>query len=220
MTYTAPILTVDTVVFQIIEARLCVLVITRTNPPFQGRPALPGGYISLGETTHVALQRVLADKAGIQSSVLPLIEQLYTFDTVARDPRGHAVSVTYMALGRDVLLAAHASLHQPRFVPVDVLPDLAFDHAQIVAYAGERLKNKISYTNAIYALLPEVFTLSQLQQAYEAILARPLDKRNFRKKIMSLDMIAETPQMYRDGAHRPARLYRFVHTTLTDMAMF
>ncbi len=220
MTYTAPILTVDTVVFQIIDGRLCVLVITRTNPPFQDWPALPGGYISLGETTHVALQRVLADKAGTQSTAFPLIEQLYTFDTVARDPRGHAVSVTYMALGRDVMLADSASPHQPRFVPVDALPDLAFDHAQIVAYAGERLKNKISYTNAIYALLPDVFTLSQLQQAYEAILARPLDKRNFRKKIMSLDMIAETPQMYRDGAHRPARLYRFVHTTLTDTAMF
>ncbi len=220
MTYTAPILTVDTVVFQIIETRLCVLLITRTNPPFQGRLALPGGYISLGETTHIALQRVLAEKAGLQRDTLRLIEQLYTFDTVARDPRGHAVSVTYMALGRDLVLDTEAAVHQPRFVPVDALPDIAFDHADIVAYAVERLKNKISYTNAIYALMPDVFTLSQLQQAYEAILARPLDKRNFRKKIISLDMIAETPQMYRDGAHRPARLYRFVHTTLTDTAMF
>ncbi|MFM7680186.1 MAG: NUDIX hydrolase [Roseiflexaceae bacterium] len=220
MTYTAPILTVDTVVFQLIEARLCVLLITRTNPPFQGRRALPGGYISLGETTHEALQRVLADKAGIERTTLPLIEQLYTFDTVARDPRGHAVSVAYMALGRDVVLDARAALHQPQFVPVDALPDIAFDHAQIVAYACERLRNKISYTNAIFALLPDYFTLSQLQQAYEAILARPLDKRNFRKKSMSLAMIAETPQMYRDGAHRPARLYRFVHATLTDTAMF
>jgi len=182
MTYTAPILTVDTVVFQMVDARLCVLLITRTNPPFQGRRALPGGYISLGETTHEALQRVLSDKAGIECTTLPLIEQ--------------------------------------QFVPVDALPDIAFDHAQIVAYACERLRNKISYTNAIFALLPDYFTLSQLQQAYEAILARPLDKRNFRKKIMSLAMIAETPQMYRDDAHRPARLYRFVHTTLTDTAMF
>lgn len=220
MTYTAPILTVDTVVFQIIEAQLCVLLVVRTNPPFQGWYALPGGYISLGETTHDAFQRVLAEKAGLHSDTLPLVEQLYTFDTVARDPRGHAVSVTYMALGRDLLPEEHASDHQPQFVAVQNLPDIAFDHADIVAYACERLKNKISYTNAIFALLPDMFTLSQLQQTYEAILGRMLDKRNFRKKIMSLDMIVETDHMYRDGAHRPARLYRFVHTMLTDTAMF
>lgn len=220
MTYTAPILTVDTVVFQIIEARLCVLLITRTHDPFQGWSALPGGYISLGETTLAALQRVLADKAGLQSTALGLTEQLYTFDTVARDPRGHAVSVTYMALGRDLQPDPVADGHHPRFVPVDELPEIAFDHADIIAYACARLRNKMSYTNAVFALLPDVFTLSQLQQSYEAILGRTLDKRNFRKKIMSLDMIAETPQMYRDGAHRPARLYRFVHATLTDTAMF
>jgi 8-oxo-dGTP diphosphatase len=125
-----------------------------------------------------------------------------------------------MALGRDLYPQIPTVVHQPQFVAVSALPEIAFDHASIVAYACERLKNKISYTNAIFALLPELFTLSQLQQAYEAILGRVLDKRNFRKKIMSLDMIAETTQMYRDGAHRPARLYRFAHTTLTDTAMF
>jgi len=100
------------------------------------------------------------------------------------------------------------------------LPEIAFDHAQIIQYAHERLKSKISYTNAIYALLPELFTLSQLQGAYEAVLSHPLDKRNFRKKILGLEIIYETDQTFRDGAHRPARLYRFNTQVVTNISSF
>jgi 8-oxo-dGTP diphosphatase len=142
------------VVFQLVQQKLAVLLITRMNQPFAGIHALPGGYVSAGETTFAAMTRIVHAKAGILLDHCGVVEQLYTFDTIARDPRGHAVSVTYMALGRDISPQLHNDTHHPQFFPIDALPEIAFDHAQIIQYAHERLKNKISYTNAIYALLP------------------------------------------------------------------
>ena len=219
-TYSSPIVTVDSVVFQLIHQKLAVLLIARTNQPFAGIHALPGGYVSAGETTLTAMTRIVQAKAGITLADCDVVEQLYTFDTVARDPRGHAVSVTYMALGRDIRPQIRHDTHHPQFFTIDALPEIAFDHAQIIQYAHERLKSKISYTNAIYALLPELFTLSQLQSAYEAVVSHPLDKRNFRKKILGLEIIHETNQTFRDGAHRPARLYRFNTQVLTNINEF
>ncbi len=207
--YKAPTLTVDCVIFQLISGKLHVLVIKRASEPFAGRWALPGGYCWAGETTHDALARIIKSKSGITTSDLDHIEQLYTFDTVARDPRGHAVSVTYMGLGRGIILAEEATGHTPRFTLIDELPELAFDHAEIVAYAHKRLVSRINDTNGIFALLPEEFTLSQLQQAYEVIIGKQLDKRNFRKKYLSLNLIHATDRMFQEGAHRPARMYRF-----------
>lgn len=208
-TYIPPIVTVDGVIFQIINNRLSVLLIQRTNQPFKGQFALPGGYNGAGQTTRECLTSVLAKKAGITSKQLKLVEQLYTFDTVARDPRGHAVSITYMALGKDIVPTASDTTQQPEFYPVDDLPELAYDHADIIKYARERLGAKITYTNAVFALLDPLFTLTQLQSTYEAIFGRELDKRNFRKKFLSLDLIRETDEYLRDGAHRPARLFAF-----------
>ncbi len=207
--YTPPILTADAVVLQLINDRLCVLLVQRLRAPFRGAYALPGGYNAAGETTIDCFARILEKKAGVQQSQLRLVEQLYTFDTVARDPRGHAVSVTYMALGKDIVPVASDTTESPEFYPIDDLPALAYDHADIITYAHERLKAKITYTNAVYALLDPLFTLTQLQKAYEAILGHELDKRNFRKKFLSLDLVRETGERYREGAHRPARLYTF-----------
>lgn len=207
--YTPPILTADAVVLQLINDRLCVLLVQRLRAPFRGAYALPGGYNAAGETTTDCFARILEKKAGVQQSQLRLVEQLYTFDTVARDPRGHAVSVTYMALGKDIVPVASDTTESPEFYPIDDLPALAYDHADIITYAHERLKAKITYTNAVYALLDPLFTLTQLQKAYEAILGHELDKRNFRKKFLSLDLVRETGERYREGAHRPARLYTF-----------
>lgn len=207
--YIAPALTVDCIVFQLNGTELEVLLIQRTGEPFAGWWALPGGYNAAGETTTEAMRRVMLAKAGIDTTHLSLVEQLYTFDTIARDPRGHAVSVTYMGLGLNIEPASGSRTQNPRFFPMSDLPDLAYDHADIIRYALERLRSKITYTNAVCALLPPKFTLTQLQSAYEAILGRPLDKRNFRKKFLSLDLIDETAEMYKEGAHRPARLYRF-----------
>lgn len=212
--YVPPTLTVDSVVFQLINNQLNVLLIQRTQEPFNGWWALPGGYCAAGETTQEALSRITEKKAGIKTSNLPLVEQLYTFDTVARDPRGHAVSVTYMSLGLDLEPVLSKTTQNPQFFPVTDLPELAYDHKAIIEYAHDRLRSKLSYTNAIFALLPQEFTLSKLQSEYEAVLGHELDKRNFRKKFLALDLVEETGKMFQEGAHRPARLFRFKHPTL------
>lgn len=206
--YIAPTLTVDAVIFQISNNVLEVLVIKRANEPFAGSWALPGGYNAAGETTERALHRIVEQKAGVDTEKdLAYIEQLYTFDTVDRDPRGHAVSVTYMGCGRDIQIR-DATPHTA-FMPVDSLPELAYDHENIIKYAHERLKSKLTYTNAVSAFLAPRFTLTQLQTAYEIIFGREFDKRNFRKKFLSLNLIEETDELWRDGAHRPAKLYKF-----------
>lgn len=207
--YLPPILTVDSVIFQIVDGDLQVLLIQRAKEPFKDCWALPGGYNAIGETTQEAMDRVLSAKAGVQAKSLQLVEQLYTFDTVARDPRGHAVSITYMGLGRNVIPEETKTTQKPGFFSVNNLPELAYDHGSIIKYAHDRLISKLSYTNAIFALIPELFTLSQLQTAYEAVLGRPLDKRNFRKKFLSLELIHPTDEYVREGAHRPARLHKF-----------
>lgn len=215
--YVAPVLAVDSVIFQLHNNKLEVLLIERQGEPFKGMWALPGGYINLGETTRKAMDRVLEEKAGVLPKDLALVVQLYTFDTIARDPRGHAVSVTYIGVGRNIEPLQNDTVHNPAFFPVSDIPEMAFDHADIITYAHERLKAKFGYTNACFALLDKEFTLSQLQAAYEAVLVRTLDKRNFRKKFLALGLIEETDKMQRDGAHRPARLYRFKNEGLQTL---
>ena len=205
--YEPPTLTVDGVILQIIDNSLQVLLIRRSNNPMKNSLALPGGYNAKGQTTMEAFMRILERKAGIAARQIELIEQLYTFDTVSRDPRGHAVSVTYLGLGNG--LVVNSTTENPEFYPVDNLPQVAFDHKQIIDLAIERLISKISYTNVVYSLLPKKFTLSQLQKTYEIILGRELDKRNFRKKFNSFNVIENSGEYYREGAHRPAKLYQF-----------
>lgn len=206
--YVAPTLTVDAVIFQVQNNVLEVLLLQRPNEPFKGEWALPGGYNAQGETTHDALARIVRQKTSVEiDKDLQYIEQLYTFDTVDRDPRGHAVSVTYMGCGRDIEIR-ETSPHVA-FMPVNNLPALAYDHKNIITYAHERLMAKLTYTNAVGAFLPKKFTLSQLQTIYEIVFGREFDKRNFRKKFLSLNLIRETDETWRDGAHRPARLYEF-----------
>ena len=215
--YVPPTLTVDAIIFQITNGVLEVLLLKRPNEPFKGSWALPGGYNAKGETTTSALHRIVSQKTGVNiDKDLTYIEQLYTFDTVDRDPRGHAVSVTYMGCGRDVTLrdaGAHVA-----FLDVDNLPELAYDHASIVTYARERLIAKLTYTNAVAAFLEPRFTLTQLQAAYEIIFGREFDKRNFRKKFLSLNLIHETGDTWRDGAHRPAKLYEFNSKSLESLS--
>ncbi len=206
--YTPPTVTVDAVMFQLIDNALNVALIQRSTEPFKGEWALPGGYAPQGETTLQALERIVLHKAGVSIlNDLSYIEQLYTFDSVARDPRGHAVAVTYMGCGQNI----HPDQAKAvvTFFPVNNLPPMAYDHAEIVKYAHNRLIAKLTYTNAVYAFLPQYFTLAELQTAYEAVFGYELDKRNFRKKFLSLGLTEETDQMRREGAHRPARLHRF-----------
>jgi len=215
--YVPPTLTVDAVIFQLVDNILHVCLVKRAHEPFAGQWALPGGYSPEGETTIQALERVVEYKSGINViKDLSYIEQLYTFDTVARDPRGHAVSVTYMGAGRDLVPTSDDG--SAAFFPVDNLPEIAYDHKDIIQYAHQRLISKLTYTNAVYAFLPPRFSLAELQTAYEAIFGHELDKRNFRKKFLSLGLTEETEEMRREGAHRPARLHRFTSDTLVVLS--
>jgi 8-oxo-dGTP diphosphatase len=215
--YVPPTLTVDAVIFQLINNVLNVMLIKRLDEPFKDSWALPGGYNPRGETTIEALERIVAAKTGVNiNNDLSYIEQLYTFDTVARDPRGHAVSVTYMGGGQDV--ESNIQADNVGFFMVNNLPELAYDHADIIKYAHQRLISKLTYTNAVYAFLEPEFTLTELQTAYEAIMGKTLDKRNFRKKILELGFIIKTAAMRRDGAHRPAHLYEFRTKSLETLS--
>ena len=213
--YTPPTLTVDAVIFQVNNNTLEVLLLKRPNEPFKGEWALPGGYNTKGETTTDALERVVFQKTGIKiKDDLRYIEQLYTFDTINRDPRGHAVSVTYMGCGRNITYNEDLEV---AFFDVNKIPKLAYDHANIIKYAKERLIAKMTYTNSAFAFLDRRFTLTQLQTVYEIVFGREFDKRNFRKKFLSLNLIHETNELWRDGAHRPAKLYEFNSSKLKNL---
>ena len=213
--YIPPTLTVDAVIFQVNNNTLEVLLLKRPNEPFKGEWALPGGYNAKGETTTDALERVVFQKTGVKiKDDLRYIEQLYTFDTINRDPRGHAVSVTYMGCGRSITYNEDLEV---AFFDVNKIPKLAYDHANIIKYAKERLIAKMTYTNSAFAFLDRRFTLTQLQTVYEIVFGREFDKRNFRKKFLSLNLIHETNELRRDGAHRPAKLYEFNSNKLENL---
>lgn len=147
--YHPPTLTVDAVIFEILDNKLQVLLIKRTAEPFKGEWSLPGAYNAAGDTTRQALEnRVLKPKIGLDPAALPIMEQLYAFDTVARDPRGHAVSITYMALGNNLQPEPSETAQTPTFFPVEGMWDIAFDHEDIIAHAHERLRARITSTTA------------------------------------------------------------------------
>lgn len=201
-------LTVDCVVFGFDDAALKVLLIKRGIPPFKGKWALPGGFVRLNETVDEAARRELSEETGLHNVFL---EQLYTFGALHRDPRERVVSVAHFAL---VALAEHPATgatdaSEAAWFSVSDVPALAFDHADILATAITRLRGKVRYEPIGFELLPEKFTLSQLQHLYEAVLQAPLDKRNFRKKILGMGLLLPLREQVRAGAHRPAQLFRF-----------
>lgn len=206
--YPRPALTVDVVVFALDDEDLKAMLIKRDLAPFRGAWALPGGFVRVDETLEDAARRELAEETGLDGIFL---EQLYTFGDLGRDPRERVVTVAYYAL---VNLAGHrvrasTDAAQAAWFAVNELPHLAFDHARIVGTALARLRGKVRYQPLGFELLPEKFTLRQLQHLYELILDRPLDKRNFRKKVLSMGILKETSEIETDVAHRAARLYRF-----------
>lgn len=216
--YTPPTVTVDGVVFQILDSKLNVLLIKRTREPFKGEWALPGGYNNAGETTQEALDRILSEKAGVRLGQIHLVDQLRAFDSIARDPRGHAVSIAYVGIGYDVMPMSSVEVQNPQFFPLDKLPSMAYDHDEIIRIAQAWLRSKIAQTNIAFALLPPSFTLTQLQDAYETVLGSELDKRNFRKRLLAFGFIEETGETAKEGAHRPAALYKFRKNQLETIA--
>jgi 8-oxo-dGTP diphosphatase len=178
--------------------------------PYAGRWALPGGFVRMEESLDAAARRELEEEAGIRPGHM---EQLYTFGDPGRDPRGRVVTVAYFALVKlsDHTLHAATDAREAAWFSVWDAPKLAFDHADVLATALQRLKGKVRYQPIGFELLPPKFTLTQLQRLYEVILERPLDKRNFRKKILAMDLLEELDEVEQDVSHRAARLYRFDH---------
>ncbi len=214
--YPRPALTVDCVVFGFDEQDLKVLLIQRALPPFEGKWALPGGFVHVDESLEAAALRELAEETGVSKVFL---EQLYTFGDVDRDPRERVVSVAHYALVKlsDHRIQAATDARNAAWFAVSDPPSLAFDHDRILAAALERLKGKVRYQPIGFELLPPKFTLSQLQHLYEAILETSLDKRNFRKKILAMGILEELDEVEQDVAHRAARLYRFDRQAYRDL---
>lgn len=201
-------LTVDCVVFGLDEAELKVMLIQRALPPFEGKWALPGGFVHLHETLEEAARRELEEETGLYKVFL---EQLGAFGAVDRDPRERVVTVAYYALVKlsEHRIQAATDARDAAWFGVHDVPSLAFDHADILSLALDRLRSKLRSEPIGFELLPKKFTLSQLQRLYELVLERDLDKRNFRKKVLSMDLLVETDEVEQDVAHRAARLYRF-----------
>jgi 8-oxo-dGTP diphosphatase len=226
--YPRPSVTVDCVVFGIEPSEAgfaCkVLLVERRGDPCKGMWALPGGFVEVsdsggqGEDLEAAARRELREETGL---VVGYLEQLYTFGAPMRDSRGRVISVAYYALVRqaDHVARAGSDAKAARWFALSSLPGspgghpqtpgaLAFDHGEILEAAIARLRSKVRYAPIGFTLLPAKFTLTELQRLYEAILARDLDKRNFRKRILAMAILAEAGQQ-KDVPHRAATLYRF-----------
>jgi 8-oxo-dGTP diphosphatase len=207
--YERPSVTVDIVILTLREHELQVLLIQRKNWPYAGIWAIPGGFVEMDESLEAAARRELSEETGIDDPGIHL-EQLHTFGDPGRDPRMRVISVAHLALvpaGQLALHAASDAADAGWFSAYDP-PPLAFDHDQILSCAVQRLRGQVETAPAIFRLLPGTFTLTELQSAYEHVLREELDKRNFRRKMLSSGMLEETQQL-RSGDHRPAKLYRF-----------
>jgi 8-oxo-dGTP diphosphatase len=207
---------VDAVVFAFIDGELHGLVSTVDRPPhYVNVPGFLGGMITAEETAEEACARVLDEKGGLSRVYL---EQLYTFSAVNRDKRNRVVSVAYLGLVRPDVAAAYEH-PDASFRPVRELAQLAYDHDEMLAVALKRLRGKLEYTTIAQFLLPRHFTLSQLQDVYEVVFKKEFDKRNFRKKILALDIVKDTGRLEEGVKHRPAALYEFTSQKLKELPL-
>ncbi len=203
-----PKVAVDTVVLTVDEGQLKVLLLQISGGPYDQKWAVPGGLLAADETSDQAAKRVLLHKTNI---VTPHLEQLYTFSQLDRDLRDRSISIAYFLLINnpkliDIKTQGHYS--QIAWTSVQKLPKMAFDHQQIIETALKRLRDKTTYSTIAYALLPEIFTLSQMQGTYEIILNRKLDKRNFRKRVLQLGILEKSGKII-EGSFRPSKTYHF-----------
>ncbi len=207
--YERPSVTVDVILFTIKDNTLKVLLVKRKAWPYEGYWAVPGGFVKMTESLDSAAERELKEEAGISNVYL---EQLYTFGDPDRDPRTRVITIAYFALvdyeKTGQAKPSQSEVSESKWWSIDELPKLAFDHNKILHYALQRLMYKLEYTAVGLELLPNEFTLTELQKVYETILGAELDKRNFRKKIFAMEILDATPY-FKTGHHRPARLYTF-----------
>ncbi|MEY2979271.1 MAG: NUDIX hydrolase [Prochlorotrichaceae cyanobacterium] len=215
--YPRPAVTVDCVVFGLDESiNLKLLLIQRDREPYLEHWALPGGFVQLRESLEAAARRELQEETGVAGVYL---EQLYTFGLPERDPRDRVISVAYYALVNlaEYRLQAATDARDTSWFDLLQRPPLAFDHDRIVATAIDRLRGKVRYEPIGFELLPQKFTLTQLQKLYETILGHPLDKRNFRKKLLKMDLLIPLEEMQEGVRHRAARLYQFDQAKYADL---
>jgi 8-oxo-dGTP diphosphatase len=209
--YPHPAVAVDIALFtvagQLQDLRLHVLLIARKEKPYRGQWALPGGFVRIHEDLPDAALRELAEDTGVRDVYL---EQVAAVGTPDRDTRERVITIVYVGLvaGDKHPARAAGSATEVRWFDVKDLPPLAFDHADLLQLGLEHLRRRVGEAPVCFELLPEAFTLSELQALTEAILGRALDRRNFRRK--ELDLVTPVKGMHREGAHRPAQLYRFV----------
>ncbi len=203
--YAQPSVTVDLVIFTIKDKKLKVLLVKRKNEPFKNKWALPGGFVRIYESLEEAAKRELMEETGVKNVYL---EQLYTFGQPKRDPRGRVITVSYMALinSENTSLKASTDVSEAVWFQTSKLPALAFDHKQILNYAIQRLRWKFEYTTVAFSLLPKKFSLGELQRIYEIVFGENIDKRNFRKKILLLDILKKE-SINHDAPYRPPQLY-------------
>ncbi|MCB1053083.1 MAG: NUDIX hydrolase [Acidobacteria bacterium] len=203
MDFERPIVSVDVALFTL--EPFALLLQQRAQPPFEKVWALPGGFIHTDEdeNAQAAVRRILLQKTGAE---IPYMEQLFTFSGRARDPRGWSVSIAHYALIPRAQL--HINPDTTRLVPIESCPQLPFDHNQIVETALTRLRNKSAYSSLPTFFLGEDFSLSELQDVYEQVLGIELDRTTFRRNLLEQGLIEPTGQQRKDGAHRPAQLYR------------
>nr|MCU0353958.1 NUDIX hydrolase [Cytophagales bacterium] len=207
-----PSVTVDCILFGFDGGELKILLIQRGGEPFKGQWALPGGFLDIDSDPSLehAAKRELEEETGLSDVFM---EQLYTFGDTGRDPRGRTVSAAYYALLKlsdYQKVKAGTDADNVRWFALSEVPkDLAFDHEKIVQTAIARLKGKVRYQPIGFELLPEKFTLSELQHLYEAVLGTSLDKRNFRKKILKMNLLIALDEKQAGVAHRAAQLFKF-----------
>ncbi len=200
---------IDTAIFGFDEGNLRMLLIERAEEAFIGQMALPGNLVKDDEDLDTGAARILYELTGLKDAHL---EQLYTFGDVNRHPLGRVITVAYYSLIRIKKYKLQPKISFAKraiWVSVSEIPQLAFDHNLIVEKALDRLKSKLRYKPIGFELLPEKFTLSQLQDLYESILQIPIDKRNFRKKMLSYDLLIELDEKQQGVSHRAAKLYKF-----------
>lgn len=206
--YPRPAVTTDCVIFGFDNGELKVLLIERGIEPFKGRWALPGGFLQMDENTDQCARRELFEETGIENL---FIEQLYTFSDVDRDPRGRVVTVSYYALVKlsDYKLQAGDDAKNAQWFPISKVPALAFDHDRILRVALNRLRAKIRYQPIGFELLPERFTMPELQNLYESVLEMQLDRRNFRRKILDTGLLIDHNESVKGLPHKGAKYFSF-----------
>lgn len=200
-----PSVTVDLVIFAIKDNLLNVLLVKRDVEPFKGKWALPGGFVRINESLEDAAKRELEEETNVKEVYL---EQLYSFGDPKRDPRGRVITISYFALinSSKIKLKASTDVSETKWFSVSKVSLLAFDHKKILNYALKRLKWKFEYTTIAFSLLSKNFSLGDLQRIYEMIFKKSFDKRNFRKKILSLGILKEK-SINKRAPYRPPRLY-------------